>query len=658
MVELYNKDPNNLLKNYMNFTPLYFYDNLHRAPGLILDAVIPYAQGVNHIKNKTAHFIHICENQVQNVAGVVYPILRHPRSSTISGILLSTKYMANLTGMGFIYKKACYVFSRRADQIASIENQLLLKLKKLSSYCIQLNTSYIPWQKIPEIQALESLKVELLNYLEQNQETTTAIACCNEVHALITLHLSMTRDNLSSVEMQILKDNAGLDTMLLAAEENVGELLGSYTPQLLSSSLNELVSSLPESYNPFVAVSDSLIIALRKVLAAIAGSSILTITSSNYFFTSSNTQKTLLQLFAISGISTAGLYYQDHFIMQQAEEGVKEALQVLLEIPFAYLGMLLFKTDESFKEYVKKIIPATVASKATSYYLDYIESYAITSFALPLLVSSLVYNQASIKETLQSLKKASIKIFNKEAQKQLLQPIASLLAEHIITNSSKGISNFSAGILSQITVKKTISPISSSSAVTMLTSVALGRHPLLKDVFRSLILPVITQVMQKLALQGLNFSVDKSLIILQEYLTILQQDNMQELLLKIQHKLNQLDPEVEDLKNQFLKEVFFHKSGKNLPLDNNVIDFLENFFDIDVQASLFTSFKNAPSVIRALWNSYSYHKKVDQTLTLELLLQGFMLSALADLTAIFNTAPKQPPFSYLKTASLGMHLIL
>jgi hypothetical protein len=348
MVKSYNKNPILLLKNYMSFIPLYFYHNLNRVPGLALDAVAPYAQGVNHIKNTTAHFIHTCENQVQNVAGVVYPILRHPRSSTISGILLSTKYMANLTGLEFIYKKVCYVLSRRASQIASIENQLLLKLKSLSSYCIQLNTSYIPWQKIPEIQALEILKLELLNYPEQSQETTIAIACCDEVHALVTLHLSMTRDDLSSAETQVLKENAGLDTMLLAAEENVGELLGSYTPQLLGSGLNELVSFFPESYNPFVVVSDSLMIALRKVLAAIGGSSILTITSSNYFFTSSNAQKTLLQLFAISGVSAAGLYYQDHPIMQQAEEGVKEVLQTLLEIPFAYLGMLLFKTDESF----------------------------------------------------------------------------------------------------------------------------------------------------------------------------------------------------------------------------------------------------------------------------------------------------------------------
>ncbi len=148
----------------MIFTPLYFYHNLHRAPELALDAIVPYAQGVNHIKNKTARFIHICKNQMQNVAEVVYPILRHPRSSAISGILLSTKSMANLTGMGFIYKKVCYVLSRRAGQITSIENQILLKLKKLSSYCIQLNTSYIPWQKIPEIQALEILKAELLSH--------------------------------------------------------------------------------------------------------------------------------------------------------------------------------------------------------------------------------------------------------------------------------------------------------------------------------------------------------------------------------------------------------------------------------------------------------------------------------------------------------------
>ncbi|MGL5264360.1 MAG: hypothetical protein ACRDAI_07340 [Candidatus Rhabdochlamydia sp.] len=642
----------------MIFTPLYFYHNLHRAPGLALDAVIPYAQGVNHIKNKTAHFIHICENQVQNVAEVVYPILRHPRSSTISGILLSTKCMANLTGLGFIYKKLCYVLSRRAGQITSIENQILLKLKKLSSYCIQLNTSYIPWQKIPEIQALEILKAELLNYPEQSQEITTAVACCDEVHALITLHFSMTRDVLSPEEMQVLKENAGLDTMLLAAEENAGELLGSYTPQLLGSGLNELVSALPESYNPFVIVSDSLMITLRKVLAAIGGSSILTITSSNYFFTSSNAQKTLLQLFAISGVSAAGLYYQEHPIMQQAEEGVKEALQTLLEIPFAYLGMLLFKTDESFNDYFKKIIPATAASKATAYYLDYTESYAITSFALPLLVSSMVYNQACIKEAFQSLKKTSIRILNGEAQKQLLQPIASSITEHIITNSAAGLTNCTAGLLSQIALRKIITPTIPSSTAATLTSTALGTYPPLKDLFSPVILPVITQLMQQLVLQGLNLSLDKSLILLKEYLAILQQDEIQALLLKIQQKLDQLDPEVEGLKNQFLKEVFVHKTGKILPLDNNTPDFLKIFSGLDVQAILFASFKDAPPIIRMLWNSYSYHKKVDQSLTLELLLEGFIISSLIDLTDIFNTLPKQPSFSYLKTADLGINLIL
>ncbi|HEV3269463.1 MAG TPA: hypothetical protein VGZ69_02300 [Candidatus Rhabdochlamydia sp.] len=56
-------------------------------------------------------------------------------------------------------------------------------------------------------------------------------------------------------------------------------------------------------------------------------------------------------------------------------------------------------------------------------------------------------------------------------------------------------------------------------------------------------------------------------------------------------------------------------------------------------------------------NSYSYHKKVDQTLTLELLLQGFIISTLSDLVLGSNTA-ELPSFSYLKTAGLGISLAL
>ncbi len=240
---------------------------------------------------------------------------------------------------------------------------------------------------------------------------------------------------------------------------------------------------------------------------------------------------------------------------------------------------------------------------------------------------------------------------NGEAQKQLLQPLSSLVTEHIITISSVGIANNTAGMLSQKTLEKIISPINSSSTLTMLISAVLWKHPLLKDLFSPVILPVITQLMQQMTLQGLNLSVDKSLILLKKYFSIIQQDDMQELLLKIQQKLDQLDPEVEELKNQFLKEVFFHKTGKILPLDNNTLDFLKTFSGLDIHASLFTNFKDAPPVIRMLWNSYSYHKKVDQALTMELLLQGFIISGLIDLIGVFNTLPKQPPFSYLNPSS-------
>lgn len=50
-------------------------------------------------------------------------------------------------------------------------------------------------------------------------------------------------------------------------------------------------------------------------------------------------------------------------------------------------------------------------------------------------------------------------------------------------------------------------------------------------------------------------------------------------------------------------------------------------------------------------------QKVDQTLTLELLLQGFIVTALADLVPESNIE-ELPSFSYVKTAHLVMNLVL
>ena len=625
--------------------PLYFYRNLHQAPGLALDAVTPYAQGIDYLKEGGAHFLNTCDNQLKNTINAVYPILRHPRSLIISTVLFSTKYMSNLIGMGCIYQKSCYLLSGRAHRIASIENQLLLKLKKISNYCMQLNTSYMPWQKIPELQVLEELKEELLNsqYFDKPdiEKITKAIFSCDEIYALVVLHRSINNtEDLNPEEICAIEENT--DTILSAIEENTGEVLGSYTPSLLAPILNDILNSIPELYNPFTLVSHSLMTTLKKSSIAIGSSSLLTLTSSNYFV-SSNAQNTILQLSAISGMSAIGLYYQDHPIMQKAEESVKEILQTFFEIACAYAGMLLFKTDESFKDYFYKIVPATAASKAIEYYLDSTESSYITSFALPLLVSSLVYNQASIQESIHQLKTLSIHVLNGEIKKQLLKPIASLITDHVI--------NRSLNKLSQIAFMRTIKQICASELeVLVYDDLSMNPHSL-------------TQQIDQQALQILNLFFDKSLVLIKEYFTILQQDDVQALLLKIQQKLNESpleresDLAVEELKNQLLRDVFLKKTGTPLPLDNSTLDLLKKSSSVDIQASLFTSFKNAHPAIRMLWNSYSYHKKVDQTLLLELLLQGLIIIGLADLVLESNTA-ELPPFSYLKTAGLGISLAL
>ncbi|KAG6559332.1 hypothetical protein RHABOEDO_001092 [Candidatus Rhabdochlamydia oedothoracis] len=623
--------------------PLYLYRNLNQAPGLALNAVASYTQGIGYLKTKTAHFLNTCNNQLQNTFNVVYPILRHPRSSTVSAVLFSTKYMANLTGMEYIYQKSCYLLSRRAEQIAFVENQLLVKLKKLSKYCKQLNTRHIPWQEIPKLQALETLKEELVNRLDNpsREKIAEAISYCDEIHTLVTLHRSISTEDLISEEIRAIEENTAIDTIFSAVEENMGEVLGSYTPSLLNA--------IPESYNPLALASSSLITSLKKILMIVGNSFALTVTSSNYFV-SSNAQKTLLQLCSLSGISVIGLYYQE-----QIEETAKEVLKFFFEIIFAYAGMLLFKTDESFKDYFHKIIPAIAASKATEYYLDATENSTIISFALPLIVSSLVYNQASIRESCQRFKILTIHFVNGEAKRQLLQRVASLITAHVIHRISSGFTG--------LVLKRTIQQICPSELGVLAYAVLLMNSHIsnqsLNTIFTPLFLPVINQLLaqpvEQQVLQALNFFFDKSLI--KEYLTILQQDDMQELILRIQKKLSELDPEIEELKNQFLKEVFFKKTGIPLPLNNSTLDLLKKSFGADIQASLFISFKDAPLAIRMLWNSYSYHKKVDQTLTLELLLQGLIVTGLADLVPESNTA-ELLSFSYVKTAHLGINLVL
>ncbi|HEV3269464.1 MAG TPA: hypothetical protein VGZ69_02305 [Candidatus Rhabdochlamydia sp.] len=603
-------------------TPLYLYRNLNQAPDLALNAVAPYTQGIGYFKTKTAHFFNTCNNQLQTTINVAYPILRHPRSSIISAVLSSTKYTANLTGVGFIYQKSCSVLSRRSGRIASIENQLLLQLKKLSEYCKKLYTSDIPWQKIPELQALEELKEELLIIDPSSEQIAEAISYCNEIHALVTLHRSISStEDLNPEEIRAIEENA--DTILSAVEENAGEALGGYTPSILAPIFNDLLNSIPESYNPLTLASNSLITTLKKISVTVGSSSLLTITSSNYFV-SSNAQKTLLQLSAISGMSAVGLYYQE-----QVEETAKGILQTFLEITCAYAGMLLFKTDEPFKDYVRKIIPATIASRATESYLDYRESYAVTSFALPLLVSSLVYNQADIREAYQQLKRSTINILNGEAEKQLLKPVSSLVIDYIITYSSNKLSQavlketlhrtrFSSMISStsqlhslleiinsslesndRISSSNTPSTASYVSNIVLKASNRINPYQLISaasEIFTPILHPVINQFLaqpiEQQILQILNTS--------KEYLAILQQDDIQELLLKIQHKLNRLDPEVGELKNQFLGKVFLKKTGMRLPLNNTIFNLLKKSSGLDIQAALFTSFKNAPLAIRML----------------------------------------------------------
>lgn len=623
--------------------PLYLHNNLNQAPGLALNIVAPYAQGIGYLKTKAAHYIF----------NVIYPILRHPRSSTTSAVLFSTKYMANLTGMAHLHQRICYILSRRAGRVASIENQLLLKLKKLSNYCMQLNTSYIPWQKIPELQALEKLKEELVNKQQVAPSLkliAEAISCCDEIHALVTLYRSISStEDLNPEEIRAIEENT--DVMFSAIEENTGEALGSYTPSILAPIFNDLVNSIPESHNLFTLTSHALITTLKKISVIVGSSSLLAITSNNYFV-SSNAQKTLLQLTSISGMSAIGLYCQE-----QVEEVAKEVLQTFFVIICSYGGMWLFKTDEPFRDYFHKIVPATALSKATEYYLDFKESSAITSFALPLLVSSLAYNQASIRESYQRFKELVILVESEEAKRQLLQPVASFITDRITNNFSNG--------LNLLTLHGTIEQICSSE-LRMLARAILWTIPhvgnqSLNHVFVPLFHPIIQQLLsqptEQQMLQILSFSTDKSLMLLKEYLSILQQDDMQELILRIQQKLQELDPEAEELKNQFLKEVFLKKTGIPLHLNNFLLDLLKKSSALDIQASLFTSFKYTPTVIRMLWNSYSYHKKVDQTLTLELLLQGLIISGLSDLMLESNPA-ELSSFSYVKTASLGISLAL
>ncbi|PWU14459.1 MAG: hypothetical protein C5B45_04360 [Chlamydiae bacterium] len=636
-------------------TPLYFYRNLNQAPGLALNAVAPYTQGIGYLKTKTARFLNTWNNQLQGTINVVYPILRHPRSSAISGILFSTKYMANLTGMASIYQKICHILSRRAGQIALVENQLLVKLKKLSTYCEQLHTKYIPWQRIPELQALEELKEELVNSQHLNnpdrEKIAEAISYCDELRVLVTLHRSICTEDLHLEELRAIEGNIAINSILSAIEENTGEALGSYTPSLLAPVLNDILDAIPESYSPLALASSSLMTLLKKISVIVSSSSILTVTSSRYFV-SSHAQKTLLQLCAVSGMSAMGLYYQE-----QIEEAAKEVVKMFLEIICAYGGMWFFKTDEPFRDYFHKIVPAIAASKATEYYLDFTESSTISSFVLPLVVSSLAYNQASIQESYQQLKGLAVRVSSGEAKRQYLQSAASAITDQVITSSSKG--------LSRLALTKTIEQICPSK-LEMLACAALWTNPHIgNQSLNNLFTPVFYPVMQQLlsqpvkqqVLQILNFSVDKSLMLLKEYLTILQQDDIQELIFRIQQKLKALDPEAKELKNQFLREVFFKKTGIQLPLGNLALDLLKKFSEVDIQTSLFTSFKNTPTAIRMLWNSYPYHKKVDQTLILELLLQGFVITGLADLVLRPNAAVLSPSFSCIRTANLIRRLV-
>ena len=103
--------------------PLYLHNHLNQAPGLALNAVAPYAQGIHYLKRKTTDFLHTCGNQLQNTFNVVYPILHHPRSSSISGILFSTRYMADLTGAAI--QESYQKFKASAIRILNTRRQLL-----------------------------------------------------------------------------------------------------------------------------------------------------------------------------------------------------------------------------------------------------------------------------------------------------------------------------------------------------------------------------------------------------------------------------------------------------------------------------------------------------------------------------------------------------
>jgi len=89
-------------------------------------------------------------------------------------------------------------------------------------------------------------------------------------------------------------------------------------------------------------------------------------------------------------------------------------------------------------------------------------------------------------------------------------------------------------------------------------------------------------------------NVDKSLMLLKEYLTILQQDGIQ-------------DAYFEDA-TKAMK--FLKKTGMPLPLKNNsTLDLLKKSSGVDIQASLCINFKDTLPVTWMLWNGYPYHKK-------------------------------------------------
>lgn len=660
--------------------PLHFYNNLQRLPDLALNALPFYNQGINYLNGKAIRFLHVCEHQLQNTARTAYPILRHPRRSTISGILFATKYIANITRMEYIYQKAWFIFSKRASRAADIEYKICLKLKELSSYCKELNVNCIPWQKFPDAQALDNLKAQLRHLAQvpglDIDKITKSIDCCDEIGGALLLFHSIKVSELSPEEIRALQEDENINAMFSAIEENAGEALGGYAPQILGPTLYQLLNAIPDSFNPLLSVSNSVINKIKKISTIIISSSLLSITSTSYFV-SSNAARTLLQLSTISGVSTASLYFQDHPIMQQAEESAKNLLQISLELTCSYAGMLSFGTNESFTGYLQKIIPAIWASKAVER-MDFSESYAITSFALPFLASSIVYNQEDIRAFIQEkytlLKRVSTDVLNGEAKKQLLRPIAAEITEYITKTTSNILSHTALQSVTRMSPSSIRSPLEATmqtSAVLQIIHAILKKSPhpevaapvycfletnsSLRQAFSPLILSAIKKSL--IEEQSLNLLSDSLISSLNQYLTILQQDDMQQLLLKIQHKLNLLDPEVEDLIHQFYQKVFFKMTGKDLPLDLSLLNKLNKNYEI--HTSLFTSFNHAPTAIRIIWNSYSYEKKVNQVLTLELLLQGFIISGLSNLNNIIkNTPPQLSPLSYAQIAGLGINLIL